>query len=62
MPENLTLLPTRKVGIGVAVGGLCALVIWALDEFAGRTMPGQAAVGLSSLLTFVAQYIVPNAE
>ncbi|HYC01609.1 MAG TPA: hypothetical protein VEC57_20935 [Candidatus Limnocylindrales bacterium] len=52
----------RKVAVGAAVGGAVSVIVWALDAFAGIKVSGEAAVGLSTALTFVAQYFVPNQE
>lgn len=54
--------PDRKVTVGMGMGGLVAVCVWALDEFWGVKMSGEAAVGLSTALVFFVQYIVPNKE
>lgn len=50
----------RKVAVGAAVGGAVSVLVWSLDTFAGIKVSGEAAVGLSTALTFLAQYFVPN--
>jgi hypothetical protein len=50
----------RKVAVGAAVGGAVSVLVWAADTFAGVKVSGEAAVGLSTALTFIAQWLVPN--
>jgi hypothetical protein len=52
----------RKVAVGAAVGGLVSVIVWAVQTFAGIEVSAEAAVGLSTALTFIASYFVPNAE
>lgn len=52
----------RKVAVGAAVGGLVSVIVWAADTFAGVKVTAEAAVGLSTALTFVVQFLVPNQE
>lgn len=54
--------PDRKVTVGAGVGGLVAVLVWALKEYTGVTMSAEAAIGLSTALVFFVQYIVPNKE
>lgn len=50
----------RKVAVGAAVGGAVSVIVWGLDTFAGIKVSGEAAVGLSTALTFIVGYLVPN--
>lgn len=52
--------PDRKVQVGAGMGGLAALVVWAAQTYGGVEVSPEAAVGLSTFLTFVTQYFVPN--
>jgi len=52
----------RKVAVGAAVGGLVSVIVWAADTFAGIKITAEAAVGLSTALTFIASYFVPNQD
>jgi hypothetical protein len=52
----------RKVAVGAAVGGAVSVIIWSLQTFAGITVSGEAAVGLSTALTFIAQFFTPNQD
>lgn len=52
----------RKVAVGAAVGGLVSVIVWAADTFAGVKVTAEAAVGLSTALTFIVSYLVPNQE
>lgn len=52
----------RKVAVGAAVGGAVSVIVWAADTFGGIKISGEAAVGLSTALTFIVQFLVPNQE
>ncbi len=51
----------RKVAVGAAVGGLVSVIVWAADTFGGIKVSAEAAVGLSTALTFIVSYLVPAA-
>lgn len=51
----------RKVLVGAAMGGLVTFVAWILNAGYHVTMTAEAALGLSTALTFIIQYLVPNA-
>ena len=52
----------RKVAVGAAVGGAVSVLVWAADTFGGIKISGEAAVGLSTALTFIVQFFVPNQD
>ncbi len=52
----------RKVALGAAVGGLVSVIVWAADTFADIKITAEAAVGLSTALSFIASYFVANKE
>lgn len=54
--------PDRKVVAGALAGGLVAVLAWALKTFYSVEFSADAAVGLTTVLTFVVQYCVPNKE
>lgn len=54
--------PSRKVGVGLAVTSLVAIVVWAVKQFANVDIPAHIAVEGGAVLNFIIQYLVPNAE
>lgn len=52
----------RKVMVGGLVSGVVTIACWCVAEFAGKPMPAEVAVALNGVLTFIAQYFVPNQE
>lgn len=52
--------PDRKVQVGAGMGGLAAMIAWALNTYTGAAVPAEVAVAGSTFLTFVVQYFVPN--
>lgn len=52
--------PDRKVTVGAGMGGLSALIVYTANAIAGVDVTPEAAIGLSTFLTFVTQYFVPN--
>ncbi len=52
--------PTRKVTLGAGVGAGVGILVWALNQYAGAGIPAEIAVAGSTLLTFVAQYFIPE--
>jgi len=53
--------PDRKVGVGVGVGGLSTVLAWAIGAYTGVQIPAEVGIAGASFLTFVVQYIVPDA-
>ena len=51
-------MPQRKVGAGALAGSLSALVVW-IAGANGIVIPAEAAVALSTVLTFIVSYFVP---
>lgn len=54
-------MPSRKVGVGLAVSSLIAIAVWAAKKFYGVEVPADIALQGNALFTFIVQYIVPNA-
>lgn len=55
-------MPTRKVTVGAFTAGIVAIAIYCIKLFKGVEVPGDVAVAASGVLTFVMQYITPDAE
>jgi hypothetical protein len=54
--------PDRKVLVGAFAGGWVAVLAWVLKTFYSVEFSADAAIGLTTVLTFVVQYVVPNKE
>ena len=52
--------PDRKVQVGAGMGGLAAILVWGANTYVGADIPAEVGIGLSTFLTFVTQYFVPN--
>lgn len=55
-------IPSRKVGVGFAVGATVAILVWSAKNFFHVEVPADIAIAFNTLLTFGAQYFVPNAS
>lgn len=55
-------MPSRKVGSGALAGAVAGLIVWSLDVFVGVKIPAEQAVALSTILTFIVSYLMPNAQ
>lgn len=56
------MIPTNKVTAGALTGALMSILIWGLKEFAKIELPAEVAVGVSTLISFVVSYCIPNKE
>jgi len=54
-------MPTNKVQAGIAAGAMAALVAWSVKQFAHIDVPAEIGVALSTLFTFIVQYMVRDA-
>ena len=52
-------MPINKVSVGAATGALTALICWGLKQFGAIEVPGEIAVAISTVLSFVASYVTP---
>lgn len=52
--------PSNKVFAGALAGALAAIIAWAAKTFGHVDMPPEIAVAVSTVLTFVTQYVVPD--
>ena len=60
-PANI---PTRKVSAGALAGALSILVVWVINTFFLQDhtpISGEAATALTTVLTFVVSYWIPEA-
>lgn len=55
-------LPSRKVGVGLAVSSLIAISVWVAKKFFAVEVPADVALQGNALFTFIVQYLVPNAS
>lgn len=55
-------IPMRKVGVGLAVGSGIAILVWAAKTFGGVDVPADIALAGNTVITFIVQYLVPNAS
>jgi putative flippase GtrA len=62
MAQEKALNPTRKVSVGALAGAISAITVWALDEFVGVKLPAEIAVACTVVITFIVQWIVPDAQ
>ncbi len=61
MAESPSYKPQRKVAVGGAVGGAVTIGMWVAGLF-GLEIPAEVAGSLITVASFVAAYLVPNAE
>ncbi len=54
--------PTNKVLAGTAAGALSAIVAWGVKSLGHIDVPPEIAVAITTVVTFVVQYWVPDAE
>lgn len=59
-PERKIMKPTNKVAAGALAGAIVAIVTWAAKTFAHVDISPDAAIGLSTAITFIVQYFVPD--
>jgi hypothetical protein len=53
--------PDRKVFVGAGMGGLTTIIVGLTKAFTDVDIEPATAVGMTTFMTFVAQYLVPNA-
>lgn len=54
--------PSRKVVVGTAVGASMTIIAWSIKAFAGVEVPAEVALAGSTVVVFLIQYFVPNAD
>lgn len=57
-----TLTPHRKISVGALAGGLSIILVWLIKAYGGQDMPAEVASGLTTVLTFLTSYFVPEAD
>lgn len=55
-------IPHRKVNAAALAGGVSIILVWAIKEFSGHAIPGEVASGLTTVLSFIVSYLVPEAD
>lgn len=53
--------PQRKVAVGAAVSGIVVVLAWASKAFANVDVPAEVGIAINGILTFAAQYFLPDA-
>jgi len=54
-------MPTRKIGSAALAGGLSIILVWTIKQFGHVEIPGEVASGITTVLSFVVGYFVPEA-
>jgi putative flippase GtrA len=55
-------LPSRKVTAGGLAGALSIIVVWIVNQSTGTNIPPQVASAITTILTFLASYMIPSAD
>lgn len=55
-------VPNRKVLVGAAAGAGMTILVWISKAFFGVEVPAEVALAGSTVVVFVLQYVIPNAE
>ncbi len=59
-PAPKSRAPERKIVAGGFAGAVTAVLVWSLSEFAAVKVPGEIAAALTTIITAVVAYLVPN--
>ena len=54
--------PTRKVGTGALAGAVSIVLVWVLGNVIHIDVPATVASAITTIMTFVTSYLVPEAE
>jgi len=55
------LVPTRKVGGGIAIGiPLGIIVVWLIQTVAKMQVPAEVGAAIGSIMSFAASYLIPD--
>lgn len=60
MSNQPSAVPTRKVGAGALGGAISYVLVWALGEFGGFELEPGFAVAVTTIISFVLSYFVPE--
>lgn len=52
--------PTKKVSAGALAGAVTIILIWVVGEATSTDVPGAVGAALTTVLTFVASYLVKD--
>lgn len=55
-------MPQRKVTVGLVAGSAMTILAFIYASMTGKSFPAEVALAGATLITFVLQYVVPNAE
>lgn len=61
MASMQSALPARKVWFGAAAGSITVFLVWLVKTVGGPTIPGEVSASITTVLTFLASYLVPPA-
>lgn len=54
--------PDRKVTVGLFAGSVMAILAWCSKQYAGVEIPAEVALAGATVITFILQYVIPNAS
>lgn len=54
--------PTNKTSIGALAGAITLVIVFCVQQFAKVTIPAEIAMSMTTIITFVTQYFVPDAD
>lgn len=54
--------PSRKVNVGIAANAVMVIAAWVGRTFYQIEIDAEVALAGAAIITFILQYIVPNAE
>ena len=58
----MTPTPHRKVSAGALAGGLSIILVWLIKTYGHQDMPAEVASGVTTVITFITSYLVPEAN
>jgi putative flippase GtrA len=53
--------PNRKVTVGLVAGSVMMILAWVSKTYAGVEIPADVALAGATVITFVLQYVIPDA-
>jgi preprotein translocase subunit SecD len=56
------MVPSRKVTAGVLAGAVSVILVWAIKTYVHQDLPGEVASSITTVLTFVTSWFVPETE
>lgn len=54
--------PSRKVTVGLVAGSVMTILAWCSKQYAGVEIPAEVALAGATVINFVLQYFVSDAE